>query len=191
MRDRPFEYTFGCFKGCLCILIAGVLSIVVVEHIGGCLSQMKQKNAALAAEQKRVKAEHEHELNKRNELRVFALREAPRLWESMLKVDAEISNQNFRVEKLRAAMSSFGRTPEEDDDFQRICATRDGLVKMSETMRLKLEDAYLASKKCEAMLDGADYKRLMQQCISDGINEAEKAEGYYNMIKQEKEKKLQ
>ena len=49
MRDRPFEYTFGCFKGCLCILIAGVLSIVVVEHIGGCLSQMKKKNAALSA----------------------------------------------------------------------------------------------------------------------------------------------
>lgn len=136
-----------------------------------------------ARENERESAERaraERQLEQREErLRTFTLKEAPVLWRTYQNLQAEIESQNKKIEELRTALESFGRDPDNDSDFGRICEMRDEMAESLKTMRTKIEDAYLASCKYEATPGRKEYGELMRKALEDGIQEAEAAAARY------------
>ena len=187
MMDKSFEYSFGCFKGCLGVIVLSILGLVAFGHIEGCVRHVHEKRTDRIVREKEIEDQRIKIRNQEEDLRNFALNQAPQLWHAALKVEVEITNQNARIERLRETLVQFNRLPEEDLDFVKICKKRDGLVEMKDMLKRRLEDAYLAAKKFEAMPDNVEYKQLKDQILTEGVAEAEKAEKFYNQLKQEKE----
>lgn len=186
MRDRPFEYTFGCFAGCVGILVLVVMAVAIAGHVSGCLAHMEKGRDESKKRERIMMREQKERERLHDDLRNFALRYAPRLWETSVRASAEITNQNERIERLEHTLRELGRDPAADADFQRICQRRDQLVRATEVMRQKLEDAYLAAQKSEVIQDGASYQDMMRQILQESILEAEKAESYFIQITKEK-----
>ena len=78
---------------------------------------------------------------------------------------------------------SFDKSPDQDMDFQRICALRDDMVRSWKALRIKLEDAYIASRKYEASPSRKDYQEIHQKALEDGILEADAAEAKFKEMR--------
>ena len=191
----------GCLKT-IGLLVAGLILLV-----GGCLIKNavkeqiaehaeRKEQAARDAENARARAEQEaRELSAKKEaerkafqredkLRAFILKEAPTLWTSYQSLSAGVSNQNAKIDKLRETLKDFGKDPDGDTDFRRICSMRDDMVGSLKSMRIKIEDAYLAARKYEATPSKKEYDELRRKLLEDGVQEAESAQQrFMNMIK--------
>ena len=178
----------GCLVsvGCL-VLLFGVL--VVVEKVSSYRKEYLEEKEK-QAEEERVKKEEseriaearrvEEEVKRRQEakdekIRTFALKESPRVWSVYQSLQSEIDVQNGKIEDLRKTLVSFGKDPEQDGDFMRICALRDDMVRSWKALRIKLEDAYIAARKYEAAPSRKDYQELHKKALEDGIQEADAA----------------
>ena len=96
---------------------------------------------------------------------------------------SEIDVQNGKIEDLRKTLVSFGRSPEQDEDFKRICALRDEMIRSQTALYAKLEDAYIAAKKYEASPSRKDYQELHKKALEDGILEADAAEAKFKEMR--------
>ncbi len=94
--------------------------------------------------------------------------------------------QNEKIEELRKSLESFGRSPEQDTDFVRICALRDDMTRSRDALRTKLEDAYIAAKKYEAAPSRKDYQELHKKALEDGILEADAASARFKEMRRNK-----
>ena len=103
------------------------------------------------------------------------MKEAPVLWTTYRALQTEITGMDKKILELRETLESFGRNPDVDADFKRINAIRTGMAESLRTMRMKIEDAYLASCKYEATPRREDYNELRRRLLEDGILEAESA----------------
>ena len=133
------------------------------------LVEEKRQKAAAAAEAKRRQAA------KDDKIQNFALKDAPKVWAVYQSLKSEIDVQNGKIEELRKTLVAFGKDPEQDMDFKRICALRDDMIRSRTALRTKLEDAYIAAKKYEASPSRKDYQELHKKALEDGILEADAA----------------
>lgn len=194
-------------KGCLgCVVLFFGLPIIFGIFA---ISKMETKNffrerrEAKVAEEERLAQEkvekerirHEKEAKadaercaaaKEDKLRTFAMKNADGLWRTYQLLKGEIDGQNKRIEKLKDAFVEFGKNPEDDADYRRICGMRDSMVKSREIMRGKMEDAYLASVKFEATPGKDEYAEIMRKALEDGIREAESTATRFGIMAQEK-----
>lgn len=134
--------------------------------------------AKMDAEQRKLRIE--------DMLRSFTLKEAPKLWSAYQNLQAEIANQNSKIEELRKALNEFDQDPDTDADFKRVCSMRDDMVGSFKTMRTKIEDAYLAACKYEAMPGQKEYEESWRKLLEGGTQEAEAAVRKYNDMKESK-----
>ena len=140
-----------------------------------------KKQEAQNAEQRRLAeearlAEEQRRKNEQEEkIRSFALKEASGVWAAYQALQSEIEVQNVKIEELRDALVKFGKDPEEDEDFKRITALRDDMIRSHKGLRKKLEDAYITWRKYEAAPSRKDYQELHRKAIEDGIREADAA----------------
>ena len=152
------------------------------------LNKKKQAEAERIAEIKRqqeaaaVEAERKRQA-KADKIQEFALKDAPKVWSVYQSLKSEIDVQNDKIEDLRKTLVSFGRVAEEDEDFKRICALRDEMVRSRATLQSKLEDAYIAAKKYEASPSRKDYQELHKKALEDGILEADAAEAKFKEMR--------
>ena len=203
----------GCV-GCLAILGAMFLLAALLD-IGGCIGKKlgelsewrdarlaekakqaetektKRDAAARLAEEKSQKAAAAAEAKRRQKakdekIQDFALKEAPKVWEVYLSLKSEIDVQNEKIEELRKSLESFGRSPEQDTDFVRICALRDDMTRSRDALRTKLEDAYIAAKKYEAAPSRKDYQELHKKALEDGVLEADSASARFKEMRRNK-----
>ena len=149
--------------------------------------RMQKEEAARIAEAKRKQAEAEAEARRRQEakddkIRTFAIKDAPKMWQVYQSLQGEIDMQSANIEELRKTLVAFGKQPELDEDFKRICAVRDEMVRTRKTLRAKLEDAYIAAKKYEASPSRKDYQETMKRALEDGINDANMATERYKAM---------
>ncbi len=178
------------------VIVAFVL-IVFVWQIGGCCmdlfreqaAEVKARNEQREAQQIREQRESEWKARKDAEnekakqqaalreekLRSFTLKEAPVLWTTYQNLRAAVESQDKKIVSLRETLKRFNRDPDSDADFKRICSMRDEMIGSLRTMRTKIEDAYLASRKYEATPSRKDYAELRRKLLEDGIQEAESA----------------
>ena len=123
---------------------------------------------------------------KDEKIQTFALKEAPKVWEVYQSLKSEIDVQNEKIEELRKSLESFGRSPEQDTDFVRICALRDDMTRSRDALRTKLEDAYIAAKKYEAAPSRKDYQELHKKALEDGVLEADSASARFKEMRRNK-----
>ncbi len=155
--------TKGCLvaAGCLALLFVAIVGMEKISSLRdeqlaektkqAELRKAQEEEAARIAEVKRVQEEKKRIQEAKDEkIRSFALKDAPKVWAVYQSLQSEIDVQNGKIEELRKALVSFDKDPERDVDFQRICALRDDMVRSLKTLRTKLEDAYIASRKYEA-----------------------------------------
>ena len=133
------------------------------------VAEEKRQKAAAAAEAKRRQAAKDEKIQS------FALKDAPRVWAVYQSLKSEIDVQGGKIEELRKTLVAFGKDPEQDMDFKRICALRDDMIHSRTALRAKLEDAYIAAKKYEASPSRKDYQELHKKALEDGILEADAA----------------
>lgn len=138
-------------------------------------AKRKQEEAAAEAERK--------EQAKADKIQAFALKDAPKVWAVYQSLKSEIDVQNGKIEDLRKTLVAFERSPEEDEDFKRICALRDEMIRSQKALYAKLEDAYIASKKYEASPSRKDYQELHKKALEDGILEADAAEARFKEMR--------
>ena len=147
------------------------------------LNQMQTEQRRINAEKRIVK---EKDL-KDEDLRSFALKESPDIWKTVQHLKAEIESLSKRIKELEYTLRRFNKDPKADDDVVRMSDFKMQLESQLSMVIDKLEAAYLASKKYEAMPHRADFNELMQKSLEDGISAAELAEQRYTELK-EKEK---
>ena len=152
------------------------------------IAEAKRKQEAEAAEAKRWREEADAALQRRRQekaekIQTFALKDAPKVWAVYQSLKSEIDVQNGKIEDLRKTLVSFDRLPEEDEDFKRICAQRDEMIRSQKALYAKLEDAYIAAKKYEASPSRKDYQALHKKALEDGILEAEAAEAKFKEMR--------
>ena len=139
-------------------------------------AEERRQRAAAFAEAQRVLAEKRRIQEAKDEkIRSFALKDAPKVWTVYQSLQSEIVIQNGKIEELRKTLEAFGKDPEGDVDFQRICALRDDMIRTRKALRTKLEDAYIVSRKYEAAPSRKDYQELHKKALEDGIMEADAA----------------
>ena len=186
----------GCLVavGCLVLLLVvmvgiGKISSLHDEHVAEKARQVeldkaKKEEAARIAEVKRVQEENKRRQEEKDEkIRSFALKEAPKVWAVYQSLQSEIDVQNDKIEELRKVLVSFDKSPDQDMDFQRICALRDDMVRSWKALRIKLEDAYIASRKYEASPSRKDYQEIHRKALEDGILEADAAEAKFKEMR--------
>ena len=138
-------------------------------------SSRVEAQKAKEAEEARIAEAKRRQKAKDEKIQAFALKEAPKVWEVYQSLQSEIDVQAEKIEELRKSLETFGRPPEEDTDFVRICALRDEMKRSRDALRTKLEDAYIAARKYEAAPSRKDYQELHKKALEDGILEADAA----------------
>lgn len=145
-------------------------------------SRMEAQKAK-EAEETRIAEAKRRQKAKDEKIQAFALKEAPKVWEVYQSLRSEIDVQDEKIEELRKSLETFGRTPEEDTDFVRICALRDEMKRSRDALRTKLEDAYIAARKYEAAPSRKDYQELHKKALEDGILEADAASARFKEMR--------
>ena len=187
---------FGLRKtavGCLGIVVLiGLVSLAVVMVLSGWdlftawRTARQSEEKAQAAERARIAEAKRRQKAKDEKIQDFALKEAPKVWEVYQSLKSEIDVQNEKIEELRKSLESFGRSPEQDTDFVRICALRDDMTRSRDALRTKLEDAYIAAKKYEAAPSRKDYQELHKKALEDGVLEADAASARFKEMRRNK-----
>ena len=140
-------------------------------------AKIKHQQAEAAAEAKR------RQEAKDEKIRTFAIKDAPRVWQVYQALQSEIDVQGGKIEELRKTLETFNKVPEQDEDFKRICALRDEMIRSRKALRAKLEDAYVAAKKYEAAPSRKDYQGLLKKALEDGILEADAASSKFKEMR--------
>ena len=153
--------------------------------------ELKRKQEADAARVAEIKRQQEAKaaaveqlrLAKADKVRTFALKDAPKVWDVYQALASEIDVQDGKIDELRKTLVAFGRSPEKDEDFNRICAQRDEMIRSQKALYVKLEDAYIAACKFAATPSRKDYNDLQKKAIEDGIKEAESAAAKFKELR--------
>lgn len=198
----------GCLKYIVGIVVV-IIALNFIIKIGGCIYDgvkegankatvwrderlakraREEADAARAAEIKRQQelnaaAAEQLRLAKADKIRTFALKEAPKLWDTYQALQSEINMQDGKIEDLRKTLVAFGKNPDHDQDFKNICAMRDDMLRSRQFMYTKLEDAYIAACKFAATPSRKDYNDLQKKAIEDGIKEAESAAAKFKELR--------
>ena len=121
--------------------------------------------------------------SKEDELRTFALKESPSIWRTLQTLSAERDSLVSKINELSETLRRFGKDPSRDEDVVKLNEFKMQLESQISLVNGKLESAYLASKKYEAMPHRKDFNDLMLKSIEDGISAAEMAEKRYKELK--------
>ena len=115
----------------------------------------------------------------------FAMRESPKIWQTIQSMRGEIAQSGAKIKRLRADFVEFDRDPDTDDDYKALVAGLQELKRAYGAIFDKLEDAYIAAKKYEASPSRKDYQDTMKRALEDGIQDAKMAtERYKSMARQ-------
>ena len=117
-----------------------------------------------------------------NLLRMFALQEAPQLWQTVQSLRGEIVSRNKAMTQLAAELREFDRKPEDDTTYRELQVGREQIACTLDNVYQKLENAYIAYKKFQATPGRKEYADAMNRALEDGIHEAEMMESRFKKM---------
>lgn len=140
-------------------------------------AEAKRRELEAAADRERLQREERAAARMRQEakdekIRMFALKEAPDVWNVYQSLQSEIDVQSNKIFELRKTLETFGKSPDDDADFKSICSMRDEMIRIRVALRKRLEDAYIAKCKFEATPGRKDYEEQHRKALQNGIREA-------------------
>ena len=116
----------------------------------------------------------------------FAMKESPKIWQTIQSMRGEIAQSGAKIKRLRADLLEFDRDPDTDEDYQALVAGLQELKRSYDAIFDKLEDAYIAAKKYEASPSRKDYQDTMKRALEDGIQDANMATERYKAMTRQK-----
>ena len=119
-------------------------------------------------------------------LQDFAMKESPKIWQTIQTMRAEMSSSAAKIKNLREELKLFDRNPESDEDYKALVAGLQELRHAYDAIFDKLADAYIAAKKYEASPSRKDYQDTMKRALEDGINDADMATERYKVMTRQK-----
>lgn len=119
-------------------------------------------------------------------LQDFAIKESPRIWQTIQSMRAEIAESDSRLKALRADLLEFNRNPDTDEDYRALVAGIRDLRIAYDAIFDRLESAFIAAKKFEASPSRKDYRETMKRALEDGIQDATMATERYRAMARQK-----
>ena len=116
----------------------------------------------------------------------FAMKESPRIWQTIQAMRGEITESDSKLNTLRADLLEFDRNPDTDEDYKTLDAGLKELKRAYDAIFDRLEDAYIAAKKYEASPSRKDYQDTMKRALEDGIQDANMATERYKAMTRQK-----
>ena len=116
----------------------------------------------------------------------FAMKESPKIWQTIQTMRAEIMQSGTKIKRLRDDLLEFDRDPDTDDDYKALVAGLQELKRAYDAIFDKLEDAYIAAKKYEASPSRKDYQDTMKRALEDGVQDANMATERYKAMTRQK-----
>ena len=116
----------------------------------------------------------------------FAMKESPKIWQTIQAMRAEMTTSSAKLKSLREELQLFNRNPDADEDYNSLVAGLKELRRAYDAIFDKLEDAYIAAKKYEASPSCKDYQQTMKRALEDGIQDANMATERYKAMTRKK-----
>ena len=109
----------------------------------------------------------------------FAMKESPKIWQTIQAMRAEMAESGKKIKQLRTDLLEFDRNPDADEDYKSLVAGNQELQRAHDAIFDKLENAYIAAKKYEASPSRKDYQDTMRRALEDGVQDANMATERY------------
>lgn len=106
-------------------------------------------------------------------LRDFALKESPKLWQTIQSIRAQVATRRKGLARLKADLQEFNIKPENDADYRRLQGEIDSLLDGLADVFGSLEQAYIAAKKFELSPSSAASEEAMKRALEEGVKEAD------------------
>lgn len=117
--------------------------------------------------------------NNESDLRDFALKESPKLWQTVQTIRAQVATRRKGLARLRSDLKEFNIKPETDADYRRLQGEIDTLLDGLASVFDCLEQAYIAAKKFELSPASASHEEVMKRALEEGVKEADNAARRY------------
>ena len=146
-------------------------------------------NAESAETQRQVAAEKARALREKSEngwnnesaLRDFALKESPKLWQTIQSIRAQVATRRKGLAQLKVDLQEFNVKPESDADYTRLQGEIDSLLDGLAGVFGNLEQAYIAAKKFELSPTSMNQEEVMNRALEEGVKEADSVAKRYEL----------
>lgn len=130
---------------------------------------------------KALRQKSEHGWNNEGALRDFALKESPKLWQTIQSIRAQVATRRKGLARLKADLQEFNIKPESDADCRRLQGQIDSLLDGLADVFCSLEQAYIAAKKFELSPSSANNEEAMKRALEEGVKEADSVARRYEL----------
>ena len=124
--------------------------------------------------------------NNEGDLRDFALKESPKLWQTVQTIRAQVATRRKGLARLRSDLNEFNIKPETDADYRRLQGEIDTLLDGLASVFGSLEQAYIAAKKFELSPSSANHEQIMRRALEEDVKEADSVTKRYHEMKKER-----
>lgn len=131
---------------------------------------------------KALRAKGESGWDNEDILRDFAMKESPRLWQTIQAIRAEVAVRRKKLARLKADLQEFNVKSESDVDYSRWNSEIDLLLDSLAAVFGKLEEAYIAAKKFELTPSNADNLNVMKRALEESVKEADNTSKRYRAM---------
>lgn len=180
------------FAFCCCVLVAttcGCVSskeqsrnmrqeavqakIVSVSYVEPKVESVETKRQAATGMARASREKSENGWDNESALRDFALKESPKLWQTIQSIRAQVAIRRKGLARLKADLLEFNVKPESDADYSRLQGEIDSLLDGLASVFGSLEQAYIAAKKFELSPASTNQENDMKRALKEGVKEAD------------------
>lgn len=120
-----------------------------------------------------VEAQREEVARHEDELRTFALKESPRIWETIQHLRATVAEQDERIAEMQRTARESGLPYRGREEYERIYRARNKLVRALRQVEDRLTEALMAAKRYEASPQRAEMEAATRRALENGVLESE------------------
>lgn len=179
------------------VLVGIYVAIIAFLYVDGCVHNIKTHRLVVRSEQiqselrtnQRLKdaARREEEARLGASIDVgfmsFVEKDAPAAKRCLDGLHAEAESQKMKEDGLRKTLEDFGRDPDCDEDFKKLCKYRQELLDEIQNVSNRLITAYIASVKYNAAPSRKGMSELRENALQEGIASAAAAYSRYEKLK--------
>ena len=108
-----------------------------------------------------------------DEMRTFALKEAPRIWETIQHLRAMVAEQDERIAEMQRTAQESGLAWRGSERYERIYRARNKLVRTQRQVEDRLSEALMAAQRYRASPRRAEVEAATRKALENGVLESE------------------
>lgn len=175
------------------VLVGLYAAFLVYLYVDGCVHNIRMHRLVVRSEQ--IQKEQQlkedalrEEVARREagidaEFRSFVEKDAPAAKRCLDGLRAEAESQKVKEDGLRRTLQNFGRDPDSDEDFKKLCKYRQELLDEISNVSNRLVVAYIASVKYSAAPSRKGMFQLRENALQEGVAAAVAAYSRYERMK--------